>query len=156
VRTIIIGLGNPLRADDGVGLHVSGLLREYLRGRDGVEVVDLGAGGLRLAEAMSGYDRAILVDAMLTGEHPPGAVRRVSLSDLGGSRTTTCAHDTSLPTALEICRRLGSPLPREISIWGIEAGNLDEFSEDLTAAVARAVPVAAEAILCELNPGEGA
>jgi hydrogenase maturation protease len=156
VNTVIIGLGNPVRTDDGVGLAVARCLRDQLAGTDGVTVEELWAGGLRLVEAMSGYDRAVLVDALHTGDQPAGTVRRLSLSDLGGARTTTCVHDTSLPTALEIWRRLGAPLPQEISVWGIEAQDLDSFSEELTASVAQAVPRAAAAILDHLQLCKGA
>ncbi len=155
MRTVIIGLGNPLRADDGVGLSVARLLGERLRG-GGVDVAELWAGGLRLVEAMTGYDRAVVVDAMSTRAVPPGSIRKLRLSDLGGSRNIACVHDTSLPTALEMWRRAGEPLPAEISIWGIEVQDMDSFSEDLTGPVAEAVPRAANAILDELRTWGGA
>jgi hydrogenase maturation protease len=156
MRTIVIGLGNPVRADDGVGLAVARCVRERLQSSDQCDVAELWAGGLRLVEAMSGYDRAIVVDALVTGEQEPGSIRRLSLSDLGRARTANCVHDTSLPTALELMRRLGASVPREISIWGIEALNLDTWSEAFTEPVARAVPLAAEAILEELHLSKGA
>jgi hydrogenase maturation protease len=156
VRTIIIGLGNPVRADDGVGPAVARCLRERLAGTDGVTVDELWAGGLRLAEAMVGYDRAVLVDALHRGDRPPGSICRLSLADLAGTRTTTCVHDTSLPAALETWRRLGVPLPGEISIWGIETQDLESFSEELTTPVAEAVPRVADAILQDLQLCKGA
>ena len=155
MSTIIIGLGNPVRGDDGVGLTVARVLRERLLGTPGVDVAELWAGGLRLVEAMLGYDRAFVIDAMTTGEMPPGTVRRLSLADLGNARNATCIHDTSLPTALELWRRLGAAVPRDISIWGIEAGDTESFREELTDSVARAVPEAAEAILEELHQHRG-
>ncbi len=155
MRTIVIGLGNPVRADDGVGLAVARLLRERLEGVDDIDVTELWAGGLRLAEAMSGYDRAIVIDALCTGDKRPGSVCRLDLSDLGSARTTTCVHDTSLPTAIEVWRRLGAPLPEEISVWGIEVESVDVVSEQFTEPVAQAVPRAAEAILDQLNQHGG-
>jgi hydrogenase maturation protease len=156
VSTIIVGLGNPVRADDGVGLTVARVLRERLRGTPGVEVTELWAGGLRLVEAMLGYDRAFVIDAMCSGTNPPGTVRKLALADLGSARNATCVHDTSLPTALELCRRVGAPIPSQISFWGIEARDTESFSEELSDDVARAVPEAAEAILQELKqPGGG-
>jgi hydrogenase maturation protease len=156
MRTIVIGLGNPVRADDGVGPAVARHLRERLAGAEGVTVDELWAGGFRLAEAMVGYDRAILVDALQRGDRPPGSICRLSLSDLDGTRTTNCVHDASLPTALEAWRRLGVPLPRDISIWGIEAQDLESFSEELTTPVAEAVPRLVDAILQDLQLCKGA
>ncbi len=156
MRTIVIGMGNPVRADDGVGLAVARNLRERLGDAPDVDVVELWAGGLRLVETMSGYDKAIVVDALRTGQNAPGTIRRVPLTDLEGARTLACAHDTTLPTALEIWRRLDAPVPPEISIWGIEVENVDALSEEFTAPVAQAVPRATEAILEELQLPKGA
>ncbi|HVP57885.1 MAG TPA: hydrogenase maturation protease [bacterium] len=156
MSTVIIGLGNPLRADDSVGLTVARLLRDRLQGKPGIDVTELWAGGLRLAEAMVGYDRAFVIDAMSSGSVPPGTVRRLALADLGSARNATCVHDTSFPTALELCRRAGASIPSHISFWGIEARDTESFSEVLSDDVARAVPEAAEAILRELiQPGGG-
>jgi hydrogenase maturation protease len=154
--TVIIGVGNPVRSDDGAGLAVARRLREHLAGTEGVTVEELWAGGLRLAEAMAGYDRAIVVDAMEQGDQPPGSIRRLSLEELGATRTTTCTHDASLPAALEMRRQLGAPVPDEIEVWGIEAQDLVTFSEELTEPVARAVPRVVEAILDGLKLGKGA
>jgi hydrogenase maturation protease len=155
VRTLVIGLGNPVRTDDGVGLAVARAVRERLDGTEGVDVTELWAGGLRLTEAMSGYDCAVIVDALTSGEAAPGAVRRLELSDLKATRNVTSTHDTSLPTALEMWRILGLPLPAHISVWGVEGLDLETLSEELTEPVAAAVPVAAEAILAELRTFEG-
>ena len=153
MRTIIIGLGNPVRADDGVGPAVARSLRERLAGVEGVTVDELWAGGFRLAEAMVGYDRAILVDALDRGDRPPGSICRLSMTDLKGTRTMNCVHDASLPTALETWRRAGAALPQEISIWGVESQDLESFSEELTTPVAMAVPRLVEAILQDLQLG---
>jgi hydrogenase maturation protease len=66
MRTLVLGLGNPLLGDDAVGLKVAALVRERLGGAPGVDVEEEEAGGLRLMERMTGYDRAILVDAAAT------------------------------------------------------------------------------------------
>jgi hydrogenase maturation protease len=149
MRTVVVGLGNPVRADDGVGLAVARLVRERLGDATNIDVTELGAGGLRLAEAVSGYDRAIVVDALECGG-APGTVRRLGLDDLGGCRTVACAHDTSLPTALAVWRTLGAEVPAEVTIFGIEVQDVDRFTEQLTDQVARAVPGAAEAVLHEI------
>lgn len=155
-RTVVIGLGNPVRADDSVGLAVIRELREQLTGTEGVELVELWAGGLRLVEAMVGFDRAVVVDAMCTGQVAPGTFRRLALGDLGATRTTTCSHDTSLPTALEMWKRMEAPVPEDLTIWGIEIQDTETFSEGLSNPVARAVPRVAAAILAELHGSRGA
>jgi hydrogenase maturation protease len=154
MRTLIIGLGNAVRSDDSAGLAVARALRERLDGRAGVDVVEMWHGGLGLAEAMSGYDRAVVVDAMATGA-APGTVRRLAPGELEDTRNVTSTHDTSLPLALELWRRAGLPVPRSISVWGIEAADLETLGEDLTGPVAAAVPRAVSAILDELHLAQG-
>lgn len=152
-RLLVVGLGNPVRGDDSVGLCVAREVRRCLGASTSVEVEELWAGGLRLAEMMSGFDRAVVVDAMTTQRHRPGTVRTLTLEDLGGLRTITCLHDTTLPTALGLLRDAGEPVPGEIAVIGIEAEDIDSFSETLTAAVAGAVPEAVDAVLAALgNP----
>lgn len=138
-RTVVIGLGNPLLRDDGAGIRTARVLKRRLQNRSDVEVVELYAGGLRLMEAMVGFERALLVDAMQSGGVPPGTVRCFTPADFGSTRNLRCAHDTSLAAALLLGRQLGLVLPGEIEIWGIEAASLDTFGETLTRPVSRAV-----------------
>ena len=72
--TIIIGLGNPVLADDGVGLKIVACLAKRLRGQPGVAVTQLCCGGINLMEAMAGHDRAVIIDAITGGGGKPGTV----------------------------------------------------------------------------------
>jgi hydrogenase maturation protease len=147
MKTVVIGLGNPILSDDGAGVRASRLLREALGGRADIEVKEAYAGGIRLMDELVGYGRAVIVDAMVTGRHRPGTVRRLPPSELGAARNTSSTHDTNLATAIEMGRMLGLELPGEVLLWGIEAGDVETFGEELTGAVERALPVVVEEIL---------
>ncbi len=67
MKTLILGLGNPLITDDSIGLRVIEVLQTRLADRPDVEVSEDYWGGLRLMERMIGFDRAIVVDAIQTG-----------------------------------------------------------------------------------------
>jgi hydrogenase maturation protease len=153
LKTIIIGLGNPILSDDAVGVRVARELKQRLgsAGEGAVEVIEIYAGGIRLMDAMEGYDRAVIVDAMVTGVEKPGTVRRLSLSNLATTRNTLSVHDMDLPMALEMGRMLGVPLPSEVVIWGIEAKDVENFGEKLTGDVEEAVSRTIELIEEELN-----
>jgi len=150
MKTLIIGLGNTILRDDGVGIHVARSVGESIGIREDIEVVELSVGGMRLMEEMAGYDRVLLIDAVMTGKNPPGTVSRLDINDLGMSLHTSSTHDTSLSCALEGGRRLGIKLPSELIIWGIEAREVDTFGEDMTSEVAAAIPGIVEKILEEL------
>lgn len=149
--TLVIGVGNPILSDDSVGIRISREVREALAGvgeawdgpeqaTDRVDVTEIYAGGLRLMEALSGYDRAFLIDAVETGDGPPGTVHTFVREDLRAMRNISGVHDTSLAMALQVADHLGIPLPGDIRIWGVEIGEGMEFGEELTPAVAAAVP----------------
>jgi hydrogenase maturation protease len=155
MKSVIIGMGNPLLTDDGVGISVARKVGEYLQERNDVDCLELHTGGIRLMEAMVGYDRAYVVDAMVTGEHEPGTVRPFLPSEFITTRNTVSTHDTDLSTALEMGRLLGMKLPDEVRIWGVEAQEVENFGEELTEPVSAAVPLIVENILNGLGIWDG-
>lgn len=150
-RTIVVGVGNPVLTDDAVGIRVARIVRERLPGGSGVEVRELCVGGMELMEALVGYDRAILVDAMICGG-APGTVYRGTPDALFESRNSSCAHNATLGEALEIGRAVGLPLPGTIEIVGIEPEDVSTFGETLTGDVAGAVPGVVRELLARLSP----
>lgn len=145
MRTIVVGLGNPVLTDDAVGIHAARLLRQ--RVGEGVTVAEAYAGGLRLMEALVGYDRAFIVDAMWTGAHPPGTVREFG-PETGCTRNVHSSHDGGLDGAIALGRMLGLDLPRDIRLVGVEALDVTTFGEELTDEVAAALP---EVVACVLG-----
>lgn len=143
----VIGLGNPILGDDGVGHRVA---QEIVRHVGADVVVDVSErGGLALAEALGGCTYAIIVDAFVTGRQPPGTVQVYRLADLPDpvAGHTASAHDTSLATALAACQALGMAVPHEVYVVAVEARQVDQFCEELTPAVAAAVPKAVAAVV---------
>jgi hydrogenase maturation protease len=153
--TLIIGLGNPILTDDAVGWRVAHAVRETLQEESGhlltapVEITEACVGGLSLAELMIGYQRAIVIDAVMTREGVPGCIYHLKLSDLPGTLNTASSHDTNLITALEALRRFGAIVPADdaVDIVAIEAQNVLTFSEECTPAVEESIPLAVEAVL---------
>lgn len=152
-KTLVVGLGNPILGDDGVGWRVAEAVSAALPARNGelhpVEVACFALGGLSLMEQLVGYERVIIIDSIQTRDGKQGQVYRLALDDLPNFSTghTTAAHDTSLQTAILLGRTMGVELPDDISVVGIEASHVYDFSEELTPEVAAAVPEAARAVL---------
>lgn len=152
--TVIIGMGNPQLSDDGVGLAVALAVAERLKDVMTLTVTELNTGGIRLMEAMAGFKRAVVVDAMLSGA-TPGTVQRFDPKDFVTTRNTFSSHDTDFATAYELGLMAGVSLPEQLFFWGIEAREFDLFGERFTAEVAAAVPVAVERIIAQLIGWEG-
>jgi hydrogenase maturation protease len=154
----VIGLGNPILGDDAVGWHVLDAVEARLRapGGDvpsGVALERLTLGGLGLMERLMGFDRAIVVDALLGGGQPPGTVSVGPLARFTHHRASHIdgVHDATLPAALEAGRALGAMLPDEVTVVAIDIERGDEFGERLTPAVAAAVPAAVDAVLASIR-----
>jgi hydrogenase maturation protease len=159
-RVIVVGLGNPILGDDGVGWRVADEVERQLADRAvagrpalKVDVGRLGVGGLSLMEFLSGYDVAILVDAATFPDRPAGEVRASPFDELedhaGGHFDST--HDASLRTSLDLGRRLDAELPTRIEAVTIQAFATGEFGEELTPAVEAAVPAAARVVMTLLH-----
>ena len=106
--------------------------------------------GLNLLDVLAGYDKAIVVDAIQTGEGKPGQIYRFIPDAFDVTRHAASPHDVNFATALELGRMLGLPLPREIIIFAIEVADASTFSEECTPAVRGAIPVCVEMVLQEL------
>ena len=148
LKTLVIGLGNPILGDDGVGWRVAEALMDKLADSP-VEVDYLALGGLSLMERLIGYDRVIIIDAIQTEGGTMGTVSQFGLQELPDLTTghTTAVHDTSLHSALSLGRQMGADLPEHIQFVTIEAAEVYDFSEEMTPAVQTAVPQAVQLVL---------
>jgi len=157
MKTLVVGLGNPILGDDGVGWKVAEEVKRQLplppaplpkeEGSQEVDVDCLSLGGISLMEHLVGYQRAILIDAFALDE-PIGSILVLKLSDLPNYSAfhTTSAHDTSLQNAIELGRAMGAQLPDDVEIVGIATRRIYDFSEELSPPVADAVPFAARIV----------
>ncbi len=136
MKTVVLGLGNSLRADDGVGLYVARALKRLVDSAD-VVVAESSASGLDVLDYLCGFDRAIVLDAVQTGEGKIGDIRRLATPSSG--RHMTNPHSTDLATALELGKRIGLPLPSDISVFGIEVADCESLAEQCTPEVAAAI-----------------
>lgn len=146
----IVGVGNPIMSDDGVGPTVIQRLEDSPVGSgDDIRLVDAGTTGFLALEAMSGAERAIVVDAVETGASP-GTIKQYRCVD--GSFETEIPemtmHDVSFTEAM-VAGRPVYDLPEEILILGVEPADLsigDELSEAADDAATELVEVLTENI----------
>lgn len=152
MKTLVLGLGNPILGDDGVGIYTARAVRERLKGRVGVDIKEVSLGGLRLMEEILGYDRVIIVDATITGRGAVGEIYRISPQNLKGTLHLSSPHDLNFTTALEL-GRIYAPedVPKEIVIYAIEVAENLTFAEELSGKVKTAGLKTAEMITNELN-----
>jgi hydrogenase maturation protease len=156
-KILVIGLGNPILTDDGVGVKVAYEVEKALGANipDNLTITEASVGGLRLMELLVGYDRVILIDAILTqNRKKTGTIHHLTLEnleDISPTQHSASAHDTSLVKALETGRRIGLQLPTNFSIYAVEVENILDFNEEPTPAVAAAIPKVTAEVLAEIK-----
>lgn len=150
---LILGVGNPILSDDGVGIHVVKELEKNYSDISIIEFDELSTGGLSLAERFIGYKKVIMVDALALEDGTPGEVHRLTIDDFNKTKHMYCAHDCNLATAYDILvKELGpKKLPDEVIIIGIEVERYDSFSEELSETVSQTIPIAVKMVEDELS-----
>jgi hydrogenase maturation protease len=146
---LILGVGNVIVRDDGVGVYAA---RE-LAGRippGAVDVEETDVAGIELIDILAGYEKALIIDAIKTDGGVPGTVYRLTLDDFERTVHLANIHGINLPTAVKIGRGLEVPMPEEVIVLAVEVENITEFGETMTDAVAEAVPTAVEMAMNEL------
>jgi len=149
-KTLILGMGNSLLSDDGVGIRVVAELKNRLSEPE-ITVMETGVAGLSLLDLLVGYERAIIIDAIQTVDGKAGQIYRLDPKAFDTALHTASSHGIDFTTALEFGKKLGLPLPQEIVILAIEASDVSTFNEECTPEVKQAVPACVEMVLRELN-----
>ena len=146
MKTAIVGVGNSLMRDEGVGVHVARALAD-VELPDGAWIIDAGTDP-DAAFDLDGFDRVIIVDAVLGGE-APGTIYRfgdeVELQAAGGRRAS---HDVGLLETLRAYRPPEGPV--EVVVLGVEPQEVD-LGLDLSPIVRRSVPRVIEIVQQELR-----
>jgi len=143
MKTLVFGIGNLLRSDDGVGLHII----ERLRRENLADTADLreGSTGLDILDAVKGYDRMILVDAIVRGGEP-GSIYKLSLEDfqqIGTLHSFSTHLNMDFFAMIELGETLfPGQMPNDITIVAVEAYETTTISDKCTPRVEGAIPEA--------------
>ena len=149
-RTLVLGLGNTLRADDGLGSAVIDWLAQRPLPPE-VEILDAGTPGLELVLTLADYPRALIVDAAEL-HRAPGQWARLNRQQVepADAAVGLSLHQAGLAEALALGEELGT-LPAELIIFGIQPARL-EWASGLSPAAQAAVPQVGQAVLEAIWP----
>lgn len=144
-RVLILGIGNILQSDDGIGVHiVNHILDSGIPLPEEIEVVDGGTAGFDLLSVMKGRDRIIIVDALKTDDIP-GSIYRFSPENVVNSRASISLHEVGIKEVIRMLGLLGEN--PEIEIIGIVPKDISTFNIGISPAVKESIPGAVEQIL---------
>ena len=145
MNTLILGMGNLLLCDEGVGVHVARALSQRELPSN-VAVVEAGTAFLEVLPDIERADRILLVDAMEAGG-APGSVYRVPFDQCRHPEMLASLHGFDLSRVLYMA---GSDRTPEVMVFGVEPARI-AWGTELSPAVARVVPAVEKAILSELT-----
>ncbi|MBN1678601.1 MAG: hydrogenase maturation protease [Candidatus Thermoplasmatota archaeon] len=139
MRKLVLGVGNPILSDDGVGIHVARALKA--RNLPGVEVEELPASGLELLDMVLDFDKVVIVDAIQTRGGVPGQIRILEEADFERAVHGSSPHGINIATALAMGRKVvPDRMPKEVVFVAVEAEDLINVSESLSSKVEAALP----------------
>ncbi|PHN03865.1 hydrogenase maturation protease [Flavilitoribacter nigricans DSM 23189 = NBRC 102662] len=126
-KTAVLGFGNPVRADDGVGIYVIEQLQAAMPPDESVSVFDMGTSAFEVLFQLRGHDRIILVDAVINSEEAVGSVFKLPASEVEGKiedDPLVFLHGLKWHQALSYARKmLGADYPEEIDVYLIAIEN---------------------------------
>jgi len=144
-RILVMGVGNPLMRDDGIGPRVIEFLRSSFSFPDNVEVVDAGSMSFMILDLFRDIDQLIIIDAIQGTEHPAGTVLILTPEEIAPNQVKHSLHDTRLVDILQAAELMGHT-PQTVAI-GVQIEAIEDWVLELSPACDAAVPIAAAAVL---------
>lgn len=136
--TRVIGLGNDLLSDDGLGVVAVRAVAKRLNDPN-ISFRELAIGGLELLDHVTECDRCVIIDAIATGVLTPGTVARFSVRPGTDTSPIATSHQIDLRQVLALASVLGAHVPNRVLVYGIEAADCTTFRAGLTPPVERSL-----------------
>ena len=146
VKTLILGLGNLILGDDGVGIRIAQKIKQT---NPDLEVIETCEAGITLLDYIAGYDKLIIIDSIKTEQGKPGELYKLELKDLKPAMDLSLSHGIDIATAFEVGEGLGYKMPQSISIYAVEVKENSTFAEECTQEIAERIPLLAKQIIKE-------
>lgn len=148
-KILVLGIGNTIRGDDGVGIETVRRLREWAVPPD-VDIKETSESGFNLLSVITDYDGAIIVDSIRIKQGKAGEIYRFIKKDLSLCNPIQFSHNTGIPNILAWAEKIGISLPKEIIFYAIGIRKCDGYSEVLTKNVEKAIPDVVDLIKAEI------
>jgi len=151
MRTLVLGIGNSILGDDGVGVHVAQELSRKIKDEN-VDVRDTSVDGLNLLEFIMGYDKLVVIDAIITEDGEVGEIYRLKPEEVcQPSHSAISPHHFNLATTLEIGKKLfPEEMPKEVTVFAVGTQEVARVTEEMTGKVKEAIPRVISLVLEEL------
>jgi hydrogenase maturation protease len=144
LKILVLGLGNDLLGDDAAGLLAARALRDAFDPEQ-AEVIETSLCGIALLDHFIGYQKAVIIDAIKTGKHPPGSIIELQPEDLSAVAAPS-PHYAGLPEMMALAKQLSLAFPEEIKIFALEVVDPYTIGGAVSEAVTKALPSLVERV----------
>ena len=144
MKTLVLGIGNPIVTDDGAGLKIARQIKER---NPELEVIEACSGALGLLDDVAGYDKLIIIDSIKTEGGKPGELYKLELEDLNPTLERATSHGLDIASAFKLGEGLGYKMPQSVIIYAVEIKDNTNFGEECTKEVAEKIPLLARRIM---------
>lgn len=151
MKTLVLGMGNTLLSDDGIGIIIKRYLEKRLNGAREIDFVETNWGGFRIIDILSGYDYAVIIDSIKTAGKPQGYIHQLEADDLLPTLRLTSYHDINFATALKLAESIDAKIPSSIDIFAVEVENNYTISENLSPALWKSIAKCSALIIRQLS-----
>lgn len=148
-KILILGVGNTIRGDDGVGIFVTRLLKEQIDSPD-VDIKETERAGMDLLDMMAGYEKVIIIDSIRADNGKPGMIHRFKRGDFKKKDSPFSSHQFGLATIFKLAKLVRLEMPKDIIIYGMGVERSDYFSEQITSKVKERIPEVSKQIKKEV------
>ena len=152
MKTLVLGIGNSILGDDGIGVHVARELAGKISDKD-IDVKDVSIDGLNLLEIVLGYDKLVVIDAIMTEDGKVGEIYRLKPEKVCNPACSAISpHHFNLATTLEIGKRLfPKEMPKEATVFAVSTREVSKVTEEMTPKVKESIPRVVNLVLEEIN-----
>ena len=150
-KNVVIGLGNTILRDDGVGVFAARKVQDLLPEDAGVDVVEAALAGFNLLDLIIGFEKAIIIDSIQTKDGKVGDIYEFTPDAIKHTVRLASIHDMNLVTALEFGKMMGMDVPHTVNIYAIEVADNSNFGEEMCPEVEEAVPTVVEKVIKDLK-----
>ncbi|MDP2917271.1 MAG: hydrogenase maturation protease [Dehalococcoidia bacterium] len=144
MNTIVMGIGNPILTDDGVGIRVAQFIKQE---KPHLEIIETCEAGLALLDHMVDCDRLVIIDSIKVAKGKPGELFELEIKDLKPTTDFSMSHGVDLAAAFEVGRGLGFRMPQHVSIYAVNVKDNTNFGEGCTRDIEKKIPFIARQII---------
>ena len=143
MKSVVLGIGNTIVRDDGVGIYVSRILKNSFRNSD-IAFNETYLSGFIYVDLLEGYDTVFIIDSIRLDNEPIGEVFK--LEEESDNLIPESIHNFSIRSALTLGKKVDLKMPSKVIIYAINVGDNENFGESLTSGIQKTLPLISKCI----------